>query len=225
MNSQRPDASSKQTQPAAAAAPPVAPSPGPTNNFKGLAAFLKRWDDAEYARRTAAATPPKEALFKTSPLGNINAAGSPHCVTSTIFDRHHPLFIDSLEAGVRDLTVELIERLDCITYSSCEGHRSVRVPPVREFSYRKVGIVSRDEDEHQRLTEALDALVQTTNGADIAPTTVRMDVRRRVLTSEMEDRPCIELVFVSGTDDEEVYFRDVEAVSQTFLRALKDPGS
>jgi hypothetical protein len=60
----------------------------------------------------------------------------------------------------------------------------VRASPVQGFSHRKVGIVPRDEDEHQRLTEALDALVQTTNGADIVPTTVRVDVRRGVLTSE-----------------------------------------
>ncbi len=210
VKSQRPDVASKQTQVAAAAAPTAAARS--INYAAGLTDFLRRWDNAEEVAGT------RDALFKASPLGNINAEGSPSCSRSAILDRHHPLFLDSLEPGVRDLVVQLIQRLDCITYSSCEGHRGEG--SVRQFSLRQVGIVPRDEREHQRLAEALVALAQATNATDAA-TKVHIAVRSGVLVSEVEDRPCIDLVFVAGTDDEDIYFQAVEEASRTFLRVFE----
>jgi uncharacterized protein len=209
VKNQRSDADSKQMQ-----APAVAPTASrrPTNHLSGVADFLGRWDDTEGTMSTS------DALFRVSPLGNINAEGSPSCESAAIFDRHHPLFLDSLEPGVRDLVVQLIERLGCITYSSCEGHRGLG--SIQPFSLRQVGILPRDEREYQRLAEALVVLAGASNATGTAAT-VRIAVSSGVLTSEVEDRPCIDLVFVAVTDDEDAYFRDVEAASRTFLRALE----
>src|SRR5206468_1950026 len=103
------------------------------------------------------------------------------------------------------------------TYSSCEGHRGADA--VGRFTLRHVGIVPRDEREYQQLAEALMVLAHATNAIAAAPA-VHIAVRPEVLTSAGAERSCLDLVFVAHTDDEDSYFRDVEAASRTFLSAL-----
>ncbi|MCC8969772.1 hypothetical protein [Bradyrhizobium brasilense] len=45
-------------------------------------------------------------------------------VDSAIYARSDPRFLAAIEPGIRPLVLAVIEHLDCITYSSCEGHRT-----------------------------------------------------------------------------------------------------
>lgn len=49
---------------------------------------------------------------------------TPDVAQSAIYARTDPRFLAAIEPGIRELVLTVIEQLDCITYSSCEGHRT-----------------------------------------------------------------------------------------------------
>ena len=179
--------------------------------FSGLKEFIASWDD-----RFVEANPAE--TFRESPLGNINTDGTAACADSPILSKYHRQFKKSIEPGVRDLTVALILKLNCITYSSCQGHSST---PKSQMRPRYVGILPRDLAEYHSLFEQLKTVADLTNGR-LAKNPVQAVLTPDTLESENCVMPCFNLFFISKSADETLYFREVEVVYQTFLNLLTD---
>ena len=109
--------------------------------FSDFKSFVDSWED-----RFVEVT--EFDIFKQSPQGNINSDGTTACCDSAIFTKYHRYFKRSIEQGVRDLTIALILKLNCITYSSCQGHFSREDAGMRQ---RYVAVMPRDEEEYQCL--------------------------------------------------------------------------
>lgn len=183
---------------------------GPVNHVTALADFVWRWDHPE-------AKTIQEEPRQAGPNGQINNEAWPSCSSATIYDRHHPRFGDALEPGIRQVVIQLIRQLDCITYSSCEGHRAPG--PAYRFWPRHTGILPRDEREQRRLARTLLVLAGAAN-ATSGVEAVRIAVRSGVVTSEREARPSLDVVFAAAIEDEDLYFREVEPATRAFLSAL-----
>jgi uncharacterized protein len=76
----------------------------------------------------------------TTAAGNINSTGNLGDYRGYMLARHHALFLQSIEPGVRPLISAIIAK-GWITYSSCEGHQYVGfdLTPVERY----VGILPR----------------------------------------------------------------------------------
>ncbi|MGL4503059.1 MAG: hypothetical protein ACRCU2_28615 [Planktothrix sp.] len=179
--------------------------------LSGLQEFMASWED-----RFVETTPVE--IFRESPLGNINTDGTAACADSPILSKYDRKFKQAIEPGVRDLTVALILKLNCITYSSCQGHISTSKSQMRP---RYVGILPRNLDEYYNLVEQLTTLTELTNAA-LPQNPVQVVLTPDILESENCVMPCFNLFFISKSADETTYFQEVEAVYQTFLKLLND---
>jgi hypothetical protein len=179
--------------------------------FSGLQEFIASWDD-RFVEENSAET------FRESPLGNINTDGTAACADSPILSKYHRKFKKSIEPGVRDLTIALILKLNCITYSSCQGHFSTSKSQMRP---RYVGILPRDLAEYHSLFEQLKIVADLTN-ARLPKNPVQVLLTPDTLESENCVMPCFNLFFISKSADETIYFQEVEAVYQTFLDLLNE---
>jgi hypothetical protein len=179
--------------------------------FSGLKEFIASWDDRFVEENPA-------EIFRESPLGNINTNGTAACADSPILSKYHRKFKKSIEPGVRDLTIALILKLNCITYSSCQGHFST---PKSQMRPRYVGILPRDLAEYHSLFEQLKTVADLTN-AQLPQNPVRVVLTPDTLESENCVMPCFNLFFISQSSDEATYFQEVEGVYQTFLNLLSD---
>jgi hypothetical protein len=183
------------------------------NEVDGLVDFLRRWQSREEENRAA-------VPLRTSENGNINVEGSPQSYSSAIFTRWHASFTDSLEPGVRELVLALIEAWDCITYSSCEGHRSIAGTPWRP---RHVRMASRSSAEDQRIGSALDQLVTRTNAPHCGgPGPVLVQRRSTIVGDAGLEMPGWDLVFASTSSDEDGYWASLEPVYRTCLLAVEE---
>jgi hypothetical protein len=178
--------------------------------FSGLQEFINSWDD-----RFVEANPAE--TFRESPLGNINSQGTAACADSPILSKYHRQFKKSIEPGVRDLTIALILKLNCITYSSCQGHTST---PKSAMRPRYVGILPRDRREYQDLFNQLKIWADQTN-AQLQTNPVQAVLTPDTLESETCVMPCFNLFFISSSLDETRYFQELETVYQTFLNQIK----
>lgn len=178
-------------------------------HFSGLKEFIASWDD-----RFIEANPTE--IFRESPLGNINTDGTAACADSPILSKYHRKFKKSIEPGVRDLTVALILKYNCITYSSCQGHFSTSKSQMRP---RYVGILPRDVDEYEYFVDQLITLTELTN-AVLPRNPVQVVITPDILESENCVMPCLNLFFISQSADEATYFKKVEEVYQMFLNLL-----
>ncbi|WP_254566164.1 hypothetical protein [Oscillatoria sp. HE19RPO] len=179
--------------------------------FSGLQEFIASWDD-RFVEENSAET------FRESPLGNINTDGTAACADSPILSKYHRKFKKSIEPGVRDLTIALILKLNCITYSSCQGHLSTSKSQMRP---RYVGILPRDLPEYHSLFEQLKTVADLTN-ARLPQNPVQVVLTPDTLESETCVMPCFNLFFISKSANETLYFQEVEAVYQTFLNLLNE---
>ena len=178
------------------------------NAVSGLARVGEEWD----ARRSDA--PPADGPDAEGP---INIDGSARCNAAAIYTPAAPEFRGAIEARVRPLVLFLVERLSCITYSSCEGH-----PPEDDalMRGRHVGILPRDEADRVRLCTVLVAAAE----ASLPPEdreVVDLIVREDVITSDGPDVHCIDILFVAGSYDWAPYAARVDAVQEAFLEHLR----
>ena len=184
----------------------------PLNGVSGLARFREEWDAH---KRTSAGRVFENA---TSGEGHINVEGSARCLSSAIFTPAASEFWNAVEPGIRPLVAFLVEKLDCITYSSCEGH------PPSDDGYpmrgRHVGILPRDEAEHARLIAALGRAADATASA-AERDTVDLRVHEDVIAAEGGDVRCIDVLFVAGSFDWPAYAAKVEGVQASFLAQLE----
>jgi hypothetical protein len=174
--------------------------------FSGLRDFINSWDDPFVE------THPDE-VFRQSPQGHINADGTAVCGDSPIFSKYHRYFKRSIEVGVKDLTVALIRKFDCITYSSCQGHRSTFNAVMRP---RYVGILPRNQDEFQRLLLSLQLLVNLVN-SHFPHSPVVLTLGQDLVESEDLNLPGLTVFFEPVTPDEDVYFQIVDEIYNYLL--------
>src|SRR5688572_12832858 len=106
-----------------------------TNHVTGLAEFRAAWDLAK-ARKGIPGTD-----NKVSADGRVNIDGDAECLAAAIYTPADEEFYAAVEVGVRPLVMFCVNELDCITYTSCEGH----APTADGYSPRRVGILPRDE--------------------------------------------------------------------------------
>jgi hypothetical protein len=159
----------------------------------------------------------KQLQFAAGSGGNINLEGTSECNESFLLTRWHSSFSASIEAGVRELVMRLVNEWDCVTYSSCEGHHSIAHLPAR---VRHVRLISRSEAEHLRLASRLNRLVDATN-ADVDNSSVRLIVMPSVILAEDGlEAPGLDLIFALQPSDESLYWKFLDASYQRCLLVL-----
>jgi len=184
------------------------------NEVTGLVHFLRRWQSRE--EKVYGAVP-----LRRSEYGNINYEGTPESFDSAIFTRWHASFAESLEPGIRKLVLALVQAWDCLTYSSCEGHRGVGGTAWRP---RHVRMASRSSTEDQRIGAELDRLVAATNAQDLGPPGPIVVKRRgTVVGDEGLEMPGWDLIFESGSGDESNYWAGLDLRYRACLRAVDAP--
>jgi hypothetical protein len=182
-----------------------------TNHVKGLVQFCRKWDTEKQrdgiSRKNA-----------RSDKGHVNLEGSAACFSAVIFTPADPEFVDSIEVGVRDLVVLLIDNLNCITYSSCEGHPPVDETPMRQ---RHVGVLPRNAEEYARLLQLFRKAAEATH-MNSDGETVRIDIKEAVITTEGPDVPCIDILFAAVTGHWSAYSLRLNLVYSEFLAHLEN---
>jgi hypothetical protein len=180
-----------------------------SNHVSGLAQFLKKWD----AKRRI------DISIKNArgAGGHVNLEGSAACFTSHIFTPADPEFVDAIEAGVRDLVLLLIDDLNCITYSSCEGHAPVGQNPLRQ---RHVGVLPRNAEEYDRLLQRFRSAADATH-RNCQCETVRVHIKEALITTDGPDVRCIDILFAAVTSDWAAYSRSLEPAYREFLTCLE----
>jgi len=175
-----------------------------TNTMLGVARFLDAW-----------AAPPEQPLrlpLREGAAGQRNLSGG---VTDAaiVFPRGHPQFVAALEDGVRALVVLLVEGLDCVTFSSCEGHAAA---DGRTLLWgRSVDILPRDTGEDARVRAVLGGCVDAVRQAPEAP--VRLRLVEDEVQTEFGPLPALTLDFTPGTADAATYFAVVAPLYAALL--------
>ncbi len=179
-----------------------------------LYAFVRRWDK----RRERHSAP---ISLPCSSAGNINFFGTSDLWIAPVVTRWHPSFADCLENNVKDLVFLLVERLDCITYSSCQGHP--RFDTSDDPPLRYVSILPRHEDEYESLMHSLGEVAHYTNTRLPLGLCVAVEIRkRRVLTSDGPAVEGIDFVFApAGSPMDDAYLRDVEVAYSLSCEAFR----
>jgi len=185
----------------------------PVNDVNDLDGFLERWFDQS------------EIDFpviqkEESAIGNVNIGGSYNTNKSYLLTKWHPSFEDHLEGGVRELVVSLIQRWGCITYSSCEGHRSVKGQNMRP---RNVRILAESEVGFKNLILRAKQLGIIANSA-IASGSVYLAVEVSKVTDRGLSAVSVDLVFRGNDEDEARYWTDLEFAYQSVLAVLSKAG-
>ncbi|MBX3190380.1 MAG: hypothetical protein KF819_25495 [Labilithrix sp.] len=181
------------------------------NRVAGLEEFRAAWDVAKARPRHD----PQDN--QESADGHINIEGNARCMSAAIYTPADAEFARALEPGVRPLVEHLVDALDCITYSSCEGH-----PPTADgytMRVRHVGILPRDAADRDRILAALEpaALPASAAGGGI----VELRILEDVLGGDGPDLPCIDVVFGATRLDWPAYEARVGDVQAALLAALK----
>jgi hypothetical protein len=148
-------------------------------------------------------------------LGHINTAGMPKAPAHS-FSRYNPLFIESLETGVRPLVVALINRFDCATFSSCEGHFSEDGTSIT--SLRTVGFLHGNEGECAYLQDELNTLIQSTHGNWQG--TARFALSWSLLNTDSGQLRCLELVLDPNGLSAAHYFAEADELCGTLIGLL-----
>lgn len=171
--------------------------------------FLRRWDDRtdQHSKRIqVGATLPGRIV---TPDGR---AGLGYLLTYW-----HPNFMDVVEPGVRRLTELLITRLDCVTYSSCEGHASEQI----ETTYlRYVSVVCRNDSERRRFLDVLEAVA--TDCAGMSDSSVRVVIETGFIDTDDGNRAdTVDVVFSTDPSALGTYFDEVDDAYGRFCRRLE----
>lgn len=178
------------------------------NRVTGLADFRAEWDRKRPSARAA-------ATVAEGDHGHINVEGSASCLSGAIFTPADPEFLRSIEEGIRPLVTLLVEDLDCITYSSCEGH-----PPAGEARMRvsHVGILPRDDADRARIRAALEPAAAAVPLAAAAVLELVDDV---IASDDGTDVLCVDVVFRPLTLDWAAYSASAAALQAALVEALR----
>lgn len=180
------------------------------NRIFGYYQFLNRWEDRVEVGSQG-------ILFKKSLSGKKNLDGSEENFSSHLLTRWHPSFENSLEAGIRELVLQLVHHLDCVTYSSCEGHSSTSTEKMR---VRNVRVITRSWTEHTYLRECLKHLAFVSNEQSDTCHVRLVCVEDSIIVGGGETAPSLDLIFMRGVGAENEYWSDLEIVYQNAVRHL-----
>ncbi|MFD7643447.1 hypothetical protein ACFV4P_22645 [Kitasatospora sp. NPDC059795] len=120
------------------------------NEMGDVAGFVARWESGAEGRARVA--------VQTSGFGNRNRDGSPDRPSAVAVVPGEGVALDgepagwtgALEDGVRELVPAVVRALDCVTYSSCQGHDYRALG--RPSRTREVCLLARTPEEADRLT-------------------------------------------------------------------------
>lgn len=182
------------------------------NKAKGLWTLINRWDCKTAIEELNIAP-------MISDAGNINKLGANNISESYMLSKNDPEFYDFIESGVKDIVKKLINTLDCITYSSCEGHIIGD-----EFEPKNIGIIPRNYEEYYSLKKAIYKLITKTN-ISLIEKNENCDVYLfleidKVETDDGPDLTTIEIYFMSLSDNAEKYLNDIDCATNCFLEHL-----
>ncbi|HKS27637.1 MAG TPA: hypothetical protein VJS44_07450 [Pyrinomonadaceae bacterium] len=118
---------------------------------------------------------------------------------------------------MRRLVLTLVEKFDCITYSSCEGHPQMQAGGVP--SLRHVGIIPRDAGEYDELLHCFRRAVDACRRL-AARRSANVSVVERILSSENIALPCFEILFEREGAGWAAYFSHLEGVYELFIEHL-----
>jgi uncharacterized protein len=182
------------------------------NYLGGIRGLLERWDGGDRGLEE------KARPVIASSGGNLNIHGSASDTAAYIFAPHEPQFLGSLEPRIRPLVVALTDAMDCITYSSCQGHPATPHSPSRPAS---VGLLARHPEEGVKRYAVLSRLAdRAMAGAVNREVCVR--VTAGTLDSDDGPYPCVDLEFLSTTGDEAAYFAAIDDAVAILTRLIVD---
>lgn len=171
------------------------------NHAYHFQAFLEAWDTVQADVNDAAGSMPLPPI--SSPDG-----------TTPIYPRSDPRFVRSIEPGISRLVLLLIKQLDCVTYSSCEGH------PTSDHKVmvgQHVDIIARDADELHGLLATLSEIARTTPKM---PTAI-LRTRRGTLDFENGSADSLSLEIVPLPDASwTAYKRDAEEIQRHIFQKI-----
>jgi hypothetical protein len=186
------------------------PEARPVNRIPSLSRFIARWDDASNVENE------RQVTLALSEFGNINQTGTPGASSSPICTPHQSQFAACLEAGIRPLTLLLVQRFGLVTHTSCEGHEytTIALPPTP----RHIGILPRSTAEARRVALLL-AYVCSDRAAQQRG--VKPMWLKQWLHDDERKLEAYDLYFVKRDDSSwRAYFSEVGAVSRAVEKRL-----
>ncbi len=173
------------------------------NYMDGASDFLRNWD---------LSLEPYKGCVKMAKgdQGNICESGRLDDPTAFSLTPIHPQFYECIEEGIRDLVTVLVEDLNCVTYSSCQGHEL----PDGRVRHRNVGILCRDQAEQLFLQEFFKRLVASSG---LAQPKISTDW----LESEEDLFRTVEIIFEDDSTDPANYESSLEKDYHHFVENLK----
>lgn len=178
------------------------------NIIYNLRFFIRLWD----SKKQSSSQPIKIGI---SDDGNYNFTGAEDSFTAPALTRWHPSFALCIEPGVRELVICLIEKFNCITFSSCEGHNS---SATGVFSARHVSIVPRNNAEFTRYTQIFSEIAAQIN-KDL-PCSVIIE-SRKIMTNDGPTRNSVDIIFGGHIQTTHNVGKDLEDVYMAFLEKIK----
>lgn len=179
-------------------------------------AFIEYWD-----LRTQFREPFSKSAFKHGPLNSINIHGSPSHDSSVVLTKNEPSFYESIESGVKQLVTLFIEKMNWITYSSCEGH-----PSYQGVSYKKrnIQLLPRNVHEEKYIYQILDVASELTNTAikKQFENPLSVKVHKEFLRSGETSYAALKLVFENNHCREMTYFSMLQQTYTDFIQYFNE---
>ncbi len=182
------------------------------NKMGDISRFLEEWDRATETRFNGCYE------FAESPFGNINSGGVPAGMSAPDVPYWHQDFNAAIEAGVRELVWALIQDGVWVSYSSCAGHLYPR--GTFQNVERHVGLLPRDADELERMTELLESAVIHARGM-LPRSAVEVALIATTLTGSAGSYPAVD-VYMSRASGApwNAYFDDLANATANFIELL-----
>lgn len=184
------------------------------NFFSGLENFITNWDDSTSYNPEQ----DKDLPFVKGKQGAINLDGELTCYEASIFSKNSLLFENVIEAGVKSLVLYLIDSVNLITYTSCEGH--ILNLEKNLFKYRNVGILPRNTEEYEIIKKKLRYVEDIVNEI-MVDSLVQVVIDETFVDSETLRVPCVDILFLPKLRQESEYFRHLEKTYQKFLELVR----
>jgi uncharacterized protein len=177
---------------------------GRVNRMDGILEYMRSWDFSIEVQGN-------DLKIVEGPEGNISETGDVEKPSSFILTPSHPQFYDCVEKGLTELVRILVEDINCITYSSCQGHK---IPGKDIILPRNIGVLCRDETEQIFLKDLfMDAAA---NSQPRIP-----NIFNDWVESENDLFRTVEIVFECVPAQRENYWSNMEETYNSFLNNLK----
>ena len=195
-----------------------------TNEIHDVPMFISAWDEIilQIPRESQVINDIGKTALQydnmISEAGNINIEGSELCSAAIIYTPSHPEFITSIEKGIRDLVLLLVDIHKYITYSSCEGHKYV---DKKLFHKRYISILPRNDQEYlDALTMLMECANIVNSYCSVAEVEVKIVEVKLTSIAECKFYGAIDVVFESNTDVSEIYFAQLDQVYEVMCKAI-----